>query len=70
MATINSTSDTNNVNELLMRTGLRILRYTDRAVGGNPGARTALRGGLLGRLGSGILLQEATRTNPFTLQTS
>lgn len=68
MATINSTSDTNNVNELLMRTGMRILRYTDRKVG--SGATATLRGGLLGRLGSGVLLQEATRTNPFTLQTS
>lgn len=68
MATINSTSDTNNVNELLMRTGMRIVRYTDRAVG--TGASRILRGGLLGRLGDGILKQEATRTNPFTLQTS
>ena len=65
MATINSTSSTNAVNLVLERTGLRILRYTDRKVSASFG-----RGALLSRLGSGILVNEATLTNPFTLATS
>jgi hypothetical protein len=65
MATINSISSTNNVNEVLERTGLRILRYTDRKVSSTFG-----RGALLSRLGDGVLKNEATLTNPFTLSTS
>jgi len=62
MATINSVGSTNDVNLVLERTGLRILRYTDRKAGANA------RGALLSRLGP--FLQEATRTSPFTTATS
>ena len=63
MATINSASSTNDFNLVLMRTGLRVLRYTDRKVSASYD-----RGALLSRL-SGFV-EEATRTNPFTSATS
>jgi len=63
MATINYNSDTNDANLVLMRTGLRVLRYTDRKVSASYG-----RGALISRL-SGFK-QEATLTNPFTNATS
>ncbi len=62
MATVNSAASTNDVNIVLERTGLRVLRYTDRKAG------AFARGALLSRL-SGFV-QEATRTNPFTTATS
>lgn len=63
MATINAASSTNDVNLVLERTGLRVLRYTDRKVSSTYG-----RGSLLSRL-SGFK-QEATLTNPFTNATT
>ena len=69
MGTINSTSTTagsyNYITEILMRTGMRILRYSDRKASSTYG-----RGALLSRIGSGILLQTATLTNPFSTRTS
>jgi len=69
MGTINSISTTagslNYINEVLMRTGMRIARYTDRKASSTFG-----RGALLARVGSGILLQTATLTNPFSTRTS
>jgi hypothetical protein len=62
MATINSAGSTNDYNLVLMRTGLKILRYTDRKTG------AFARGALLSRLGG--FEQEATKTNPFTFATS
>jgi len=62
MATINAASTTNDVNLVLERTGLNILRYTDRKAGSNA------RGALLSRLTG--FLQEATATNPFTTAVS
>ena len=63
MATINDAGSTNDVNLVLERTGLRVLRYTDRKVSATYG-----RGDLISRL-SGFK-QEATLTNPFTNATS
>ena len=69
MGTINYTSSTagsyNYMNLILMRTGMRVLRYTDRKASSTYG-----RGALISRLGSGILLQTATETNPFSTATS
>jgi len=67
MATINSTSTTagsyNYVNEVYMRTGMRVCRYTDRKVSSTYG-----RGALMSRISG--LLKTATLTNPFSNSTS
>ena len=67
MATINSTNTTagsyNYINQVFMRTGMRICRYTDRKVSSTYG-----RGALIARISG--LVQAATLTNPYVNKTS